>query len=131
MVVPPHRPGGQSQFIEAPIADSNDDDTLGPLLVWMLEHLDDDLTLESLARRVHMSPRTLSCRFVAVTGASPHRWLLDQRILLAQRLLEATSAPVERVAQQAGFGSGANFRQHFSRLVGTSPQSYRRTFRVH
>ena len=70
MVVPPHRDGGQAQFIRQPVADCRAE-TLGPLLSWIVGHLDEDLDVESLAGRVHMSPRTFARRFRAETGSTP------------------------------------------------------------
>jgi AraC family transcriptional activator FtrA len=129
MVVAAHRDGGQAQFVAVPVPAEPDDDTLSPTLDWALEHLDEPLTVEVLARRAATSPRTFARRFVAVTGTTPLQWLLRQRVLLAQRLLETTEAPVERVATQCGFGTAAGLRVHFQRQVGTSPMAYRRTFR--
>ncbi|GIG01490.1 GlxA family transcriptional regulator [Catellatospora citrea] len=130
MVVPPHRAGGQSQFIEAPIAAEVDCDTLQPLLEWLLTHLDEQLTVEDLAARTHMAPRTFARRFRAETGATPHDWLTHQRLLLARRLLEETELTVESVATRAGFGDSATLRHHFHRRVGTTPATYRQTFRT-
>jgi transcriptional regulator GlxA family with amidase domain len=95
----------------------------------MLEHLDDDLSVERLAGRARMSPRTFARRFRAVTGTTPHQWLVSQRVLLAQRLLEGSDAPIEIVATRAGFGTAASLRAHFQRVMRTSPAAYRRTFR--
>lgn len=92
------------------------------------EHLDEPLTVERLASRAAMSPRTFARRFQEVAGTTPHRWLLRQRVLHAQRLLETTDVPVERIASDVGFGSAAVLRQHFGRIVGTPPLAYRRTF---
>ena len=132
MVVPPHRDGGQAQFVDLPMPEPNGDGhgDLAGLLGWMLEHVDEELTVEQLARRARISPRTFARRFRAVTGTTPHQWLLSQRVLLAQRLLETTDEPVELVAQRAGFGSAAGLRQHFTRVVSASPQAYRRAFRT-
>jgi transcriptional regulator GlxA family with amidase domain len=99
-------------------------------LAWALDHLDEPLSVADLAGRAHMSARTFARRFRATTGATPHQWLLRQRVLHAQALLESTDAPIERVAQAAGFGSAGALRLHFQRSLGTSPQAYRRTFRV-
>ncbi|HEX2117802.1 MAG TPA: helix-turn-helix domain-containing protein [Acidimicrobiales bacterium] len=129
MVVPPHRDGGQAQFVDLPMPDPERDEPLAGLLGWMLEHVDEDLSVAQLARRAGMSPRTFARRFRALTGATPHQWLLSQRILLAQRLLETTDEPVERVARRCGFGTAAGLRQHFGRAVSSSPQAYRRAFR--
>jgi transcriptional regulator GlxA family with amidase domain len=128
LVISPHRQGGQAQYVEAPLA-RHDDDSLAPLLDWALEHLDQPLTIAELARRQHVTPRTLIRRFHAATGTSPHRWLLAQRVQRARWLLESTDEPVSRVAERCGLGKEVNLRHHFTRLVGVPPVSYRRTFR--
>jgi transcriptional regulator GlxA family with amidase domain len=130
MVVAPHRHGGQAQFVDLPVASADGDEPLAGVLGWMLEHIGDDLSVEQLARRSGTSTRTFARRFRAVTGTTPHQWVLSQRILVAQRLLETTDEPVERVARRCGFGSATGLRQHFARAVSASPQAYRRTFRV-
>lgn len=127
MVVPPHRDGGQAQFIDQPVL-SCDADTLSPVLTWMLMHLEEDLSVERLAARAAMSPRTFARRFRAETGTTPHQWLVGQRLLAAQRMLEAGDAPIEEIAQRTGFGNAATLRHHFGRSRGTTPQQYRRTF---
>lgn len=129
MVVPAHRDGGQAQFVAAPIPADPDDDTLSPTLDWALGHLDEPLTVEDLARRALMSPRTFARRFRAATGTTPLQWLLRQRILHAQRMLESTDLPVELIANRCGFGSATALRVHFRRSTGTTPVAYRRTFR--
>lgn len=130
LVMPPHRDGGQAQFIDRPIgATAGDGDLLGDTLAWMLEHLPEPLEVHQLARRVHLSPRTFARRFRAVTGTTPRQWLLAQRILLARRLLESSDDPVEQVADRCGLGSAGNLREHFQRAVGVGPAAYRRTFR--
>ncbi|MGW4464552.1 GlxA family transcriptional regulator [Micromonospora sp. NBC_01796] len=129
MVVPPHRDGGQSQYIEAPIPRTPDAPTLEPVLGWLVSHLDQNLTVDELAARSHMAPRTFARRFRAETGTTPHDWLTNQRILLARRLLEETELGVEAVATRAGFGDAATLRHHFTRRVGTTPHAYRTLFR--
>ena len=129
MVVPPHRDGGQAQFVESPMPAPIEGDSLAGLFGWMLEHLDEPLSVEQLAERAAMSPRSFARRFRAVTGTTPHQWLLSQRVLLAQRLLETTDEPVERVAARCGFSSAAGLRVHFQRGVSASPLAYRRAFR--
>ncbi|MDH4159195.1 MAG: helix-turn-helix domain-containing protein [Actinomycetota bacterium] len=128
MVVPPHRDGGQAQYIDNPVPEV-DADTLAPLLDWMREHLGQTVSVDDLARRAHLSPRTFARRFRAETGTTPHQWLTQQRLHYAEQLLEQTHEPVERVATMAGFGSATVLRHHFVRRRGTSPQSYRRAFR--
>jgi transcriptional regulator GlxA family with amidase domain len=128
MVVPPQRDGGQAQYIEAPIPRTPDAPTLEPVLSWLMEHLDDNLTVEDLATRAHMAPRTFARRFRAETGTTPHDWLTNQRILLARRLLEDTTLGIEAVAARSGFGDAAALRHHFGRRVGATPHAYRATF---
>ncbi len=128
LVVPPHRPGGQAQYVETPLA-RRDDDSLAPLLHWALEHLDQPLTIAELARRQHITPRTLIRRFHAATGTSPLQWLLAQRVQRARWLLESTDEPLSRIAGRCGLGAEVNLRHHFARLVGVAPTQYRRTFK--
>ncbi len=130
MVVPPHRDGGQAQFVHDPVPDGPGIDLFGDTLAFMQEHLDEPLSVDDLAARAAMSPRTFARRFRASTGTTPHKWLVRQRVLLAQRLLETTDMPIDRVAERCGFGSAAGLREHFARQVRTSPLSYRRTFRA-
>ncbi|MBA2444057.1 MAG: helix-turn-helix domain-containing protein, partial [Nocardioidaceae bacterium] len=128
MVVAPHRDGGQAQFIESPVPVCSAD-TLQPLLEWMGQHLADELTVETLAAQATMSPRTFARRFKAETGTTPYHWITNQRVLLAERLLEGSDETVERIATQVGLSNATAFRHHFARLRGTSPQRYRRLFR--
>jgi len=129
MVVPAHRDGGQAQYVQAPIPETCSDDDLASTLDWAVQHLDHELAVEDLARRARMSPRTFARRFKVATGTTPLQWLLTQRVVLAQRLLEGTDLPIETVAGRCGFGSAATLRQHFARVLGTSPVAYRQTFR--
>ncbi|MEV6693259.1 helix-turn-helix domain-containing protein [Micromonospora sp. NPDC051196] len=129
MVVPPHRDGGQSQYVEAPIAKAPEAPTLEPVLEWLIGRLDQQLTVDELAARAGMAPRTFARRFRAETGTTPHDWLTNQRILLARRLLEETGLTVDEVADRAGFGNAAALRHHFTRRVGATPNAYRVTFR--
>lgn len=127
MVVPPHRDGGQAQFIARAVADCSGA-TLGPLLVWIVEHLEEDLGVEALARRAHMAPRTFARRFRDETGATPHAWVTRHRVAAAEEYLERTDQSVEWIAARVGFGNAATLRQHFLRARGVSPGQYRRTF---
>jgi AraC family transcriptional regulator, transcriptional activator FtrA len=129
MVVPPQRDGGQAQFVDAPVPATPDDDVIGRTLDWAAGHLDQSLSVDDLARRALLSPRTFARRFRAVTGTTPMQWLQRQRVLHAQRLLETTDLPIELVAQRCGFGTATSFRAHFRRVAGTSPALYRRMFR--
>jgi AraC family transcriptional activator FtrA len=128
MVVPPHRDGGQAQYVDLPVPPVDDTIVLGPTLDWIVDRLDEPLTVEGMAAHAMVSPRTFARRFRAVTGTTPLQWLLHQRVRHAQRLLESTDMPVERIADASGLGSAANLRAHFQRVVGTTPTAYRRTF---
>ena len=129
MVVPPHRDGGQAQFVETPVA-AREAESLQPLLEQVRAHLDAEHTVDSLAARAHMSPRTFARRFRAETGTTPHAWLSARRVELAAALLEETDEPVERIAERTGFGTAAVLRHHFTAARATTPQAYRRTFRA-
>ena len=129
MVVPPHRDGGQAQFIDAPVARC-EDDRLGVVLDWARAHLAEEITVDVLARRALMSPRSFARRFKLTTGTTPHAWLLAQRLAAAEALLEESDAPVEEVARLVGFGTAAGLRDQFTRRRGVSPRAYRQTFRA-
>ncbi|MEL7974465.1 helix-turn-helix domain-containing protein [Isoptericola sp. F-RaC21] len=126
-VVPPFRDGGQAQFVDVPVPAPTGGHT-GPARSWALEHLDETLSLDDLARHASMSTRTFTRRFRREVGVSPGAWLLQQRLLRARDLLERSELPVDAVARRAGFGTGASLRQHFARALGTSPAAYRATF---
>ncbi|MFG2298775.1 helix-turn-helix domain-containing protein [Streptomyces sp. NPDC048603] len=128
MVVPPHRDGGQAQYIRRPLPRTSCD-TVGEVLQWMSRHLAEEITVEQLAERAHMSPRTFARRFLAETGTTPYQWLLRQRVLLAQELLECSDETVDAIAGRCGFGNAAALRHHFLRTLGTTPNAFRRTFR--
>jgi AraC family transcriptional regulator, transcriptional activator FtrA len=129
LVVPLHRPGGQAQYIEAPMPQLTGADLFGDTLAWLREHLAEPVAVSDLAERAAMSPRTFARRFQASTGTTPLQWMLAERIRLAQRLLETTGLPVDAVAHKSGFGTPDNLRKHFARAVRTTPQAYRRAFR--
>jgi transcriptional regulator GlxA family with amidase domain len=128
MVVPPHRDGGQAQYVNTPVPDQEGDDLFADTLVWAQEHLDQALSINELAARSAMSPRTFARRFQDTNGTTPHQWLIRQRVLLAERLLETTDLSVDLIAERCGFGTATNLRQHFQRIVRTSPNAYRRCF---
>ena len=127
IVVPPHRDGGQAQFIARQVVDC-DAETLGAVLTWIQENLGEPLDVDTLARRAHMSPRTFARRFRAETGTTPHAWVTAQRLQAAEELLERTGLSVDQVATEVGFGNSAALRHHFTRARGVSPQQYRRQF---
>jgi len=129
MVVPPHRDGGQAQYVRMPVAESSDEGPLRETLAWASANLGEPLTVAEMAHHARMSVRTFARRFREVTGTTPLRWVLNQRILAAQRRLESSDDPVERIAQDCGFGRGATLRLHFGREVGVSPSRYRGTFK--
>lgn len=126
MVVPPHRDGGQAQFVPSLMPPA--DGSLAPLLEWASARLDQPLSADALARKAKMSPRTLVRRFQSQAGTTPHQWLTHQRVLAAQRLLETSKASVDRVAELSGFVTAETLRHHFRQRVGTSPMAYRRRF---
>ncbi|MFJ8108956.1 helix-turn-helix domain-containing protein [Streptomyces sp. NPDC096132] len=128
LVVPPHRAGGQAQFVAAPVP-TRDDHSLAALFPWAIERLDRPLTVEDLARRARMSSRNLGRHFRAVTGTTPLQWLLTQRIRRAQELLETTDDGVDAIATATGMGTATTLRRHFNRTVGVPPDAYRRAFR--
>jgi AraC family transcriptional regulator, transcriptional activator FtrA len=127
LVVPPHRDGGQSQYVREPVPRRHSAG-LAPLLDWALARLDRPLGLEELARQGNMSVRTLARRFVEETGGTPHRWLTHQRLLAARRRLETTEDSVDAVAGAVGFETAMTLRHHFRRAYGTTPTAYRRRF---
>jgi AraC family transcriptional regulator, transcriptional activator FtrA len=127
MVVPPQRDGGQRQFVELPVPGCSSEN-LSPVLTWMLENITAEHPVSSLARRAAMSERTFARRFLAETGTTPHKWLSMQRVLHARHLLEETNLRIDSVATRSGFGTAALLRHHFRRVVGVTPQDYRRTF---
>ncbi|MEU3572754.1 helix-turn-helix domain-containing protein [Kitasatospora sp. NPDC036755] len=127
MVAPPHRDGGQRQYRERPLPRGGSG-SLAPVLAWIEANLDQDLTVDAMARHAHLSPRTFARRFRQETGTTPLQWLTGQRVLLAQHHLETTDEPVTVVAHRTGFGSVDTLRHHFARRLGTTPQAYRRTF---
>ncbi|AXB44703.1 helix-turn-helix domain-containing protein [Amycolatopsis albispora] len=128
LVVPPHRAGGQAQFVTSPVP-ATDDHPLTALLPWVTERLDQPLTVEDLARQANLSSRHLGRQFRAATGTTPLQWLLVQRIRRAQELLETTGDSIDAIASAVGMGTATTLRRHFNRTVGVPPDAYRRTFR--
>jgi len=131
MVAPPHREGGQAQFIEGG-GDQSDharDGSLEATRRWASERLAEPLDVAAMARHASVSPRTFARRFREETGTTPLQWLLSRRVVEARRLLEETDLPVEEVAWRVGFATPASLREHFRRAMETTPSAYRRAFR--
>ncbi len=129
LVVPPHRDGGQAQYVPEPVS-LRAPGGLARVQEWALARLDRPLALEDLAREGNMSVRTLARRFEQETGSTPHRWLTHHRLIAAQRILETTGDGIDQVARAVGFDSGMTLRHHFRRTFGTTPTAYRRRFSV-
>lgn len=129
IVVPPHRDGGQAQYVETPVADESARDGLGPTLDWARQHLSEPLTVSQLASRAQMSDRTFARRFRETTGLTPRAWLDSARLTVALAILETRTDTVDRVAQDTGFGSADTLRRHLVRARGVTPDRYRQTFR--
>jgi transcriptional regulator GlxA family with amidase domain len=127
MVVPPHRDGGQAQFVPAHVDEADDPANLAALHEWMLAHLREPVTVADLAAHALMSPRTFARQFAARTGTTPHQWLTRIRLMRAQELLEQSGDTIDQIAADCGL-SPLMLRRHFARLCGTTPQAYRRTF---
>jgi len=130
LVVPPHREGGQAQFIESSVVDEGVADGVSDAMDWALANLTGALTVTGLASRARMAPRTFIRHFTRRTGTSPMRWVIAQRVAASLPLLEAGDASVTRVGALVGFDSPVTFRHHFTRAMRTSPSVYRRTFRA-
>jgi AraC family transcriptional activator FtrA len=127
LVMPPHRDGGQAQYVRNPVRTALAGG-LAPILQWAEAHLHEALSVEDLARRAAMSPRTFARRFQEQTGTTPHQWLMHQRLLSAQRRLEKTDESIDRIAEAVGLESAATLRQYFSQMLRTTPTAYRRQF---
>lgn len=128
LVVPPHREGGQAQFIEQPLPDTAGGARLALLIDEVRKRLEQPHTLDSLAAQACMSRRSFTRQFKSLTGSTVQSWLLAERLALSQRLLERTDQSVERVAEMAGFGSVVSLRLHFRQRFGVSPTAWRRSF---
>src|SRR6267154_846119 len=127
LVMPPHREGGQAQYVRDPIR-SAAAGGLAPLLQWAQAHLREPLQVEDLAKKAGMSPRTFARRFRALIVTTPHQWLMHQRLLSAQRHLEQSDETMDQVAAAVGLQTAATLRQYFSQVLGTTPIAYRRQF---
>jgi AraC family transcriptional regulator, transcriptional activator FtrA len=130
LVIPPHRDGGQAQFIEAPVADDVDDDRIVSSMAWAMANLHQPITVAALAARAHMSARTYLRHFKRSSGTSPIRWLIAQRVQASLPLLESGDTPIQVIAARTGFDSAITYRHHFARVMRTSPSQYRRAFQT-
>ncbi|MEU3659328.1 helix-turn-helix domain-containing protein [Streptomyces sp. NPDC032940] len=128
-VVPPHRDGGQAQYIERPVPDPQQSSTT-KARAWALGRLGEPIQLRDMAAREAMSVRTFTRRFREEVGVSPGQWLTRQRVERARHLLESTGLSVDQVAREAGFGTAQSMRQHLQAVLGVTPTAYRRTFRA-
>lgn len=131
LVVPPHRQGGQAQFIEQPVYNTHSGDLFMEALTWASEHVCQAISLETLRARTVLSRRSFTRRFQQVTGTTFSQWLLHQRLSLAQRFLEKTDQPIEQIAINSGFASALSLRRHFREKIKTTPSLYRKTFYQH
>ncbi len=129
LVLPPHREGGQAQFIHAPVPQEREGIRLGPLIDWMRQRLDEEQPISLLAAKAGMSQRTFQRRFESTTGQTVGEWLLGERLRHARELLErASSVSLDDIAGASGFGTLATMRHHFRKRLGTSPGAYRKMF---
>ncbi|MBW8880345.1 MAG: transcriptional regulator FtrA [Asticcacaulis sp.] len=128
LVIPPHRDGGQAQYIERAVPTDYESKRLGPLLDYMRQNLDKEHRIPDLARRAGMSERTFLRRFSEAAGTTPAKWLLRVRLNEARDHLEASDISVERIAERTGFGTTTNLRHHFREHLNTTPTAYRQTF---
>ncbi|MBT2467520.1 helix-turn-helix domain-containing protein [Streptomyces sp. ISL-66] len=127
-VVPPHRDGGQAQFIARPVPELQQASTAAAR-AWVMDRLHEPLRLTDLARQETMSVRTFTRRFREESGVSPGEWIVGQRVERARALLEQTDMPMEQLARETGFGGAQSLRKHVQAALGVSPTAYRRTFR--
>jgi AraC family transcriptional activator FtrA len=128
MLMPLHRSGGQAQYVDTPVPPALGDE-MTELLAWAVTRIPAGLSVDDLARRAAVSPRTLTRRFRQATGLAPGEWLQAERLRLARRLLETSDDPIERVSRRAGYDTPVAMRAQFARRLHTSPRAYRRTFR--
>jgi len=131
LVIPPHRQGGQAQYVEQPAALNAGSSRLSQTLEWALGRIHEPLGIDALAGHAAMSRRTFTRHFQKATGMGVVAWLAAQRLCLAQRLLESSDLPIEEITGRAGFGSPLSLRLAFAKALDTTPSQYRREFRSH
>ncbi|WP_150538196.1 GlxA family transcriptional regulator [Actinobacillus vicugnae] len=128
MVAPPHREGGQAQFIEPLKLETSQNDKLSEVLQYVRENLQKSHNIDELAEMAHMSRRTFTRHFQKMTGTSFTQWLIIERLQKSLELLESSELSIERISEQIGFQSAVSFRQHFKQRFQVSPNEWRRTF---
>lgn len=128
LVAPPHRAGGQAQYIDAPVSVATDDSRISQSMAWALDHLGSPIGLDQLASQAAVSRRSYLRQFAQATGTTPIKWLIGQRVTASLELLESTTLSVEQVARRVGFESAVTYRHHFVRAMRTTPSDYRTAF---
>lgn len=128
IVIPPHREGGQAQFIEQPMAVSTQNSQINQLLDYLRENLGMPHRIDELATRAAISRRTFTRHFHKATGMTLVDWLVNERLQQTRELLETTSMPIERISELTGFQTPLSLRQHFKKRFQVSPRDWRRTF---
>ncbi|MEL7551414.1 transcriptional regulator FtrA [Pseudomonas protegens] len=128
MVVPPHRDGGQAQFIEHAIPELREGSKLASLINEMRTNLTKAYSIEEMARFMSMSRSTFLRRFEATMGATPARWLNFERLAKSVEYLENTATSIEEIARLTGFSSTSALRQQFQKRYSLSPKAYRKMF---
>lgn len=126
LVLPAHRDGGQSQFVQKPLARPNT--TLSQVLDWAVTQAGQSVTIEQIAKKANMTRRTLDRHFLRQFNMTPHQWLCERKLETARQLLETTTLPVEQVAARAGFDNAVTLRHNFNKYLSVSPSQYRQTF---
>jgi len=129
LVVHQRRPGGQSQF-SALVELGGHSGRFAELMDWMRAHLAEPLTVERLAGQAAMSPRNFARAFTAETGTTPAKAVERLRLEAARTAVETGHAPIDRVAETAGFGDPERMRRAFLRAFGQPPQALRRAARA-
>lgn len=128
LVIAPHREGDQAQYIERPLRGEPVPGPVNEVIDWMLENLDQPMTVEMMAERAHMSHRNFTRVFTEITGTTPGKWLTQNRLNHARTLLESTQDSIAEIARACGFASPVTFRQNFTAAFSTTPSSYRQRF---
>lgn len=129
LVLPPHREGGQAQFIQQPIATSSQDTRINCVMDYILENIENHFSLDSLAKYAAMSRRTFIRHFVKATGMTVGKWILNQRLRISCELLESTGLSIEEVSVKSGFETPAAFRKNFKEYYKVTPSIWRKTFK--